>query len=85
VVCQCFEILHDSREMELIACAGEPPQSHALEAVMGLQVRKAHLNLFAFIAGFGELRRSHQCTSMVAGIFVDVARDDALCGIRAAL
>ena len=61
--------------MELIACAGEPPQAHTLEAVMGLQVRETHLNFFALIAGFGKLRRSHQGTSVVAGILIDVTLD----------
>ena len=55
MVCHRFEVLHDGGEMELIACTGEPSQSHSLEAVMGLQVRKAHLDLFALIARFLEL------------------------------
>ena len=63
MVCQRFEVLHDGGEMELVACTGEAAQAHALEAVMGLQVRKAHLDLFALIAGFLELRRSHQRAS----------------------
>jgi hypothetical protein len=50
VVSQRFEILHDGGEMELISGAGEPSQAHSLEAVMGLQVRKAHLSLFALVA-----------------------------------
>jgi hypothetical protein len=32
-------------EVELVACAGEAAQAHAFEPVMGLQVRKAHLDL----------------------------------------
>jgi hypothetical protein len=27
-----------------------PPQAHALESMMGLQVRKAHLDLLALVA-----------------------------------
>jgi hypothetical protein len=36
--------------MEFVARAGETSQAHALEAVMGLQVRKAHLDFLALIA-----------------------------------
>jgi hypothetical protein len=32
--------LHDGRQVELVASAGETSQPHALKAVMGLQVRK---------------------------------------------
>ncbi len=49
-----FEVLHDGSEVELIARAGETTQSHPLEAMVGLQVRKAHLDLLAFVAGFAE-------------------------------
>ena len=42
-----FEILHDGSEVEFVARSGETAQAHSLEAVVGLQVRKAHLNLFA--------------------------------------
>jgi hypothetical protein len=43
-----LKVLHGGGEMELVACAGEAAQAHPLEAVMGLQVRKAHLDLLAF-------------------------------------
>ena len=85
MVCQRFEVLHDGREMELVACTGEAAQAHSLEAVMGLQVRKAHLDLFALIARFFERRRSIERTRMIAGGLVDVARDYALWRVRAAL
>jgi hypothetical protein len=39
--------------MELVARAGETSQTHPLEAMMDLQVRKAHLYFFAFIAARG--------------------------------
>lgn len=39
-VCQGLEVLHDGGEVELVTCAGETPQTHSLEAVVGLQVRK---------------------------------------------
>jgi hypothetical protein len=35
-----FEVLYDGCEMELIARAGEAPQAHALETMMGLQVQQ---------------------------------------------
>ena len=34
--CEPFQVLNDRSQVELIACAGEAPQSHALEAMMGL-------------------------------------------------
>ena len=71
--------------MELVACTGEPAQAHALEAVMGLQVCKAHLDLFALITRFLERRCSIERTCMIAGILVDVARDYALWSVGAAL
>ena len=37
--------------------------------------RKAHLDLLALIARFGELRRSHQRAGVIAGILVCVTRD----------
>jgi len=36
-----LEVLHDGGEMELIARTGKSPQSHALEAVVILEVSKA--------------------------------------------
>jgi hypothetical protein len=50
VLCQRLQVLHNSREVELIARTGEPPQAHALEPMVGLQVRKAHLDLLALVA-----------------------------------
>jgi hypothetical protein len=47
---QGLEVLHDGGEKELIACAGKASQPHALEAVMTLQVGKAHLTAFALVA-----------------------------------
>ncbi len=70
-----FEVLHDCGEVELVAGAGETSQSHALEAMVGLQVRKSHLDLLALISRFGELRRHHKSTSLIAGILVNIARD----------
>ena len=35
-VCESLEVLHNRGEVELVACAGEAPQPHAIEAVMGL-------------------------------------------------
>ena len=34
--CEPFQVLNDCSQMELIASAGEAPQSHALEPMMGL-------------------------------------------------
>ena len=70
MVRQRLEILHDSGEMELIACAGQPSQAHSLEAVMGLQVREAHLDALSLIAGFDEGFCSHEPTRHISGMLV---------------
>src|SRR5215471_5351940 len=72
---KCFEVLHDCGEVELVAGAGEPPQPHPLEAKMGLEVSKPHLDLLALVARSIELRRAHECAGDVAGILVDVSCD----------
>lgn len=51
----------------------EAAQPHTLEAMVCLQVRKAHLDLLALVAGFGELGRCHQRTVVIAGLLVDIA------------
>jgi len=55
VVCDGLEVLHGCGEVELAACTGEAPQAHALEAMVDLQVGKAHLHLFALVAGLLKL------------------------------
>ena len=60
MVRQRLEVLHDGGEMELVACAGEASQPHPLEAVMGLQVRKAHLDALSLVARLDEGLGSHQ-------------------------
>ncbi len=42
-----LQVLHGSCEVELAARAGEAPEAQAFEAMMGLQVRKPHLDLLA--------------------------------------
>jgi hypothetical protein len=73
--CQRLQVLHDGCEVELVARAGEAPQAHALEAMMGLEVRKAHLDLLALVARLVELRRTRQGARVIAGILVKVACD----------
>ena len=75
MVCEGLQILHDSGEVEFVARAREAAQAHALEAMVGLQVGKAHLDLLALVARFIELGRTDEGTSVIAGIFVEVARD----------
>src|SRR5580692_5974496 len=72
-----LEVLHDGGEMELVACAGETSQPHALEAVMSFQVGKAHLDPFPFLARFQERLSLHFSASNVAGSLVHVAHDPA--------
>ena len=50
-----FEVLRDGREDELVARAAEASQSHTLEAMLDLQVSKAHLHFLAIIAGLLKL------------------------------
>ena len=51
-----LEVLDDGREVELVARAGEPSQTHALKAMVNLQVREAHLYFLALIARLFKLR-----------------------------
>ena len=44
-----LEVLHDGGEVELVAGAGETAQSQPLEAMMGLEVRKAHLDALPLV------------------------------------
>ena len=80
-----FEILHDCRKVEFITGAEETSQSHALEAMMGLQVRKTHLDLLAIVSRFVERRCTFKRPHMIASVFVYIARDYALRRVRAAL
>jgi hypothetical protein len=50
VFCEGFQVLHDGGEVEFVARTREAPQAHALEAVVGLEVRKAHLDLLTLVA-----------------------------------
>ena len=61
--------------MELVACTAKAPQAHTFEAVVSLQVRKAHLDFLPLITGFGKLRCTHQGTRRIACVLMHVARD----------
>src|SRR5258705_1274896 len=50
LICERFKVLRDGCEMELVARTGEASQSHALEAMVNLQVGKTHFHFFALIA-----------------------------------
>src|SRR5271154_4058631 len=71
--CHGFEVLHGGGEKELIARAGKTSQPHALEAVVNLQVGKAHLDAFALVARLEECLCPHQPACYVAGIFMNIA------------
>ena len=49
VLCQRLQVLRNGCEVELVARTGESSQAHAFEPMVGLQVRKAHLNLLALV------------------------------------
>src|SRR5262249_35270430 len=72
---KCFEVLHDCSEVELVAGAGETPQPHPFEAMVGLEVSKPHLDLLALVARSVELGGAHQSAGKIASIFIDVACD----------
>src|SRR5262245_25696019 len=69
---QCLEVLYDGGEVELVARAREAAQPQALEAVMRLQVREAHLDALALIARLEEGLGLHLATRHVAGILVKI-------------
>ena len=73
-----LEVLRGGDEMAFVSCTGDASQTHTLEAMVGLEMRKAHLNLLALIARFVELRSSHQRASVVASILIKVTRDFSL-------
>ena len=50
MICERLKILRDGCEDELVMGAGQAPQSHALKAMLNLQVGKAHLYFLALIA-----------------------------------
>src|SRR2546423_1236818 len=61
--------------MEFVARTGEPPEAHALEAMVDLQVGKAHLDALALVSRLEKGFRPHEPSRHVAGIFMDIARD----------
>lgn len=71
--------------MEFVARAAETSETHALEAVVGLEVGKAHLDPFSLITGFFELGRVLERARIVASIFVYVACHFAHRHVRTAL
>src|SRR5947209_16646682 len=80
-----LQVLHDGSEVELVACTGKAAQPHTLEAVVCLQVRKAHLDLLALVTGCGELRCTHQGARRIACVLMHVARDLSEGHIRGAV
>ena len=71
--------------MEFVTRAGKPPEPHPLEAVVGFQVRKTHLDTFSFVSRSGECLGRHLPPRDIAGVLVEIARDLARVGRRAAL
>lgn len=60
-----LEVLHNGGEVELIASAGETPKAHAAEAMLPLQMCKAHFCFLARIARSLELGRALERPGMV--------------------
>src|SRR6476661_4697609 len=80
-----LQVLHDGSEVGLVACTGKAAQPHTLEAVVCLQVRKAHLDLLALVTGFGELRCTHPGARRITCVLMHVARELSEGHIRGAL
>src|SRR5258705_11376102 len=72
---QRFEVLHDGSKMELVACAGQPAEPHAFEAVVNLQMSKAHLDALALVTRLEECLRPHQAARQITCILMDVTGD----------
>jgi hypothetical protein len=81
--CEPFQVLDDGSEAELVACAGEAPQSHTLEAMMSLQVCEAHFYLLAFSLRLDERLCRGKCPGEVAGVFI-TSRGILRCGVLGA-
>ena len=75
MVCQRFEVLRDSREMELVTRTGKATQAHALEAMMGLQVREPHLDALSLITRLDEGFGSHEPACHIPGVLVKITGD----------
>jgi hypothetical protein len=71
--------------MEFVACPGKSPQPHPLEAMMGFQMREAHLGTLSFVSRFGECLCLHLLARDIAGVLMEIARDLARFGRGAAL
>ena len=80
-----LEVLDDGGEMELVTRTRKPPKPHALEAMVGLQMREPHLDALSLVSRSGECLCLHLSPGDVAGVLVEVARDLARVGIGAAL
>src|SRR5215813_12412365 len=70
--------------MELVARTRKPPKPHALEAMVGLQMREPHLDALSFVSRSGECLCFHLSPSNIAGILVQIAWDLARVGVGAA-
>jgi len=71
--------------MELVARTGKSPKPHALEAMVGLQMREPHLDALSFVSRSGECLCLHLSPSDITGILVQIAWDLARIGVGAAL
>ena len=61
--------------MELVARTRKPPEPHALEAMVGLQMREPHLDPLSLVSRSGKCLCLHLSPSDIAGVLVEVARD----------
>src|ERR1700730_2605539 len=75
-------MLHNRGKVELVAGAGKTSQPHTLETMMRLQMCKTHLHFLAVVTRFLEGWCAIERTRMIASIFIYVARDVTLRGLR---
>jgi hypothetical protein len=71
--------------MEFVARPGKSPEPHPLEAMMGFQMREAHLDTLSLVSGLGECLCLHLLARDIAGVLMKIARDLARFGRSAAL
>jgi hypothetical protein len=59
--------------MEFVTRAGKSSEPHALEAVVGLQVREAHLDTLSFVSRPSERLCLHLLPCDIAGVVMEIA------------
>ena len=67
---QGLQVLYDGREKKFVAGPREPAEPDAFEAMVGLEVSKAHLDALAFIPRLTEALCPHESSQPYSGSIV---------------